>query len=40
MVQLRAAGGIEDASSVQLELPLVSLDGHTDWLVGHSLQGV
>ena len=39
VVQLRAAGGIKDASSVQLELPLVSLNGHTDWLVSHSLQG-
>ena len=39
VVQLRAAGGIKDASSIQLELPLVSLNGHTDWLIGHSLQG-
>ena len=37
VVQLSAAGGVEDATSVQLELPLVSLNGHTDWLVGHSL---
>ncbi len=37
MVQGSAALLIKDATAVQLELPLVCLDGHTDWLAAHSL---
>ena len=39
VVQSGAALAIEDAAVVQLELPLVCLNGHRDWLVRHCLQG-
>ena len=38
MVEGGAAGGIEDAAGVQLELALVRLDGHAHRLVRHGLQ--
>ena len=37
VVQSGAAGRVKDAAGVQLELALVSLDGHADGLVGSRL---
>ena len=39
VVQSSAAGRIKDAASIQLELALVSLNGHADGLVGRRLYG-
>lgn len=38
MVQGCSTGSLKDASSIQLELSLVSLNSYRHWLVGHSLQ--
>jgi len=39
VVEGGAAGGVEDAAGVQLEVALVRLNGHAHRLVGHRLGG-
>ena len=40
MVQGCSTGSLKDASSIQLELALVSLYGHRHWLIGHCLHSI